>query len=53
MTKNTMQKQLEDNNSSVTPEQEFYAAIHAAGLNPPDEIIADGEIHRFSTVGAD
>ena len=30
-------------------EQAFQAAIAAAGLTPPDEIIGDGKIHRFST----
>ena len=34
-----------------TPEQEFANAIQAAGLPPPIEIIADGQIHRFSTNG--
>lgn len=34
-----------------TPEQAFLAAIEAADLIPPDEIIADGQIHRFSTNG--
>lgn len=33
------------------PEQEFQAAIAAAGLTPPDSINADGGIHRFSTNG--
>ena len=37
--------------TSLTTEQEFLAAIVAAGLTPPYEIIADGEIHRFSTSG--
>ena len=37
--------------TSRTPEQEFQAAIVAAGLIPPYEIIADGEIHRFSSNG--
>lgn len=32
-----------------TPEQAFLAAIEAAGMMPPDEIIADGQIHRFAT----
>jgi phage/plasmid primase-like uncharacterized protein len=32
-----------------TSEQEFLAAIEAAGLTPPYEIIADGQIHRFSS----
>jgi len=30
------------------PEQAFQGAIAAAGLTPPDNIIADGMIHRFS-----
>ena len=33
------------------PEQAFQGAIAAAGLTPPDTIIADGKIHRFSTNG--
>jgi putative DNA primase/helicase len=33
------------------PEQAFQAAIAAAGLPPPDSIIADGKIQRFSTNG--
>ena len=33
------------------PEQAFQEAIAAAGLTPPDTIIADGTIHRFSTNG--
>ena len=37
--------------TSRTPEQEFHAAIVAAGLTPPYEIIADGAIHRFSSNG--
>lgn len=37
--------------TSRTPEQEFHAAIVAAGLTPPYEIIADGKIHRFSSNG--
>jgi len=32
-------------------EQAFQGAITAAGLTPPDTIIADGKIHRFSTNG--
>ena len=31
------------------PEQAFQGAIAAAGLTPPDTIIADGKIQRFST----
>lgn len=34
-----------------TIEHQFLSAIEAAGLNTPDEIIADGLIHRFSTNG--
>ena len=30
---------------------QFLEAIQAAGLGPPDEIIADGEIHRFASNG--
>jgi len=33
------------------PEQAFQSAIAAAGLTPPDSIIADGKIQRFSTNG--
>ena len=33
------------------PEQAFQGAIAAAGLTPPDSIIADGKIRRFSTNG--
>lgn len=32
-------------------EQAFQGAIAAAGLTPPDTIIADGQIQRFSTNG--
>jgi putative DNA primase/helicase len=35
--------------TGFTPEQAFHAAIEAAGLIPPEEIIADGQIHRFAT----
>jgi len=31
--------------------EQFRDAIRAAGLTPPDEIRADGDIHRFSTSG--
>lgn len=31
--------------------QSFKTAIAAAGLTPPDDVIADGRIHRFSTNG--
>lgn len=31
--------------------EHFRAAILAAGLNPPEEIDADGRLHRFSTNG--
>jgi len=33
------------------PKQAFQSAIAAAGLTPPDTIIADGKIQRFSTNG--
>ncbi len=33
------------------PSEQFSSAIAAAGLTPPDEIINDGKIHRFSTNG--
>ena len=29
----------------------FRDAIAAAGLTPPDEIIGDGKLHRFSSNG--
>lgn len=32
-------------------ERSFQDAIHDAGLTPPDQIIFDGEIHRFSSDG--
>jgi putative DNA primase/helicase len=36
----------------MTPiEAEFLHAIEAAGLVPPDEIIGDGKLHRFSSTG--
>jgi phage/plasmid primase-like uncharacterized protein len=31
--------------------EQFYQAISNAGLTPPNEIIDDGKIHRFSTNG--
>jgi putative DNA primase/helicase len=33
------------------PKQAFQGAIAAAGLTPPEVIISDGKIHRFSTNG--
>ena len=33
------------------PNEQFRTAILAAGLTPPDEIVADGRLHRFSTNG--
>lgn len=33
------------------PTEQFRAAMLAAGLTPPDEIQADGTLHRFSTSG--
>ena len=35
----------------MTIERQFQQAISAAGLTPPDEVIGDGHIHRFSTNG--
>jgi len=31
--------------------EQFRAVIAAAGLRPPDKVIADGKLHRFSTNG--
>jgi len=31
--------------------QQFYDAIKATGLTPPDSIQADGKLHRFSSNG--
>jgi putative DNA primase/helicase len=31
--------------------EEFSAAIQAAGLTPPDKIVADGKLHRFACNG--
>lgn len=33
------------------PTAQFRAAMLTAGLTPPDEIVADGRLHRFSTNG--
>ncbi len=33
------------------PEEAFRTAIIAAGLTPPDDIEADGALHRFSSNG--
>ena len=33
------------------PETQLYQAIAEAGLTPPDTIIMDGSLHRFSTNG--
>ncbi len=33
------------------PIQEFKTAIAGAGLVPPDDVIADGKLHRFSSDG--
>lgn len=35
----------------MTPSDQFRDAIAASGLTPPDSIIGDGKIHRFSTNG--
>lgn len=37
--------------ATMNIEQEFQAVIVRAGIEAPSEIIADGEIHRFSTNG--
>ena len=37
--------------ATMNIEQEFQAAIVRAGIEAPSEIIADGEIHRFSANG--
>jgi putative DNA primase/helicase len=37
--------------AASNPEKAFQEAIAAAGLTPPDTIIADGKIHRFATNG--
>ncbi len=37
--------------TSTPPAFLFRDAIRATGIEPPDEIIADGQIHRFSTNG--
>lgn len=31
------------------PTEQFRAAILAAGITPPDEMVADGKLHRFPT----
>ena len=36
---------------SISTAEEFRIAIEQAGLPPPDEVIADGKIHRFQTNG--
>lgn len=35
----------------MTPLEQFRAAIQAAGYPPPDSLMADGRIHRFSANG--
>jgi putative DNA primase/helicase len=35
----------------LDPIEQFCSAIRAAGLTPPDEIIADDKLHRFSSNG--
>lgn len=37
--------------SGMNAAEQFRDAIAAAGLRPPDELIADGKLHRFSTNG--
>ncbi len=36
---------------NANPKQEFQTAMAAAGLTPPDNINADGALHRFSSNG--
>ena len=33
----------------VDPELQFRQAIEKAGLKPPDEVLLDGEVHRFNS----
>ena len=35
----------------MTIERQFQQAIAAAGLTPPDDVIGDGKLHRFSANG--
>jgi hypothetical protein len=35
------------------PSDKFQAAIVSAGLTPPDAVVADGKLHRFSSDGGD
>lgn len=40
-----------NNVKSIAPEESFISAMLKAGLQPPDEIIPDGQIHRFGKNG--
>ena len=35
----------------MNPSSNFIDEIKAAGITPPDEIIADGQLHRFASNG--
>jgi hypothetical protein len=37
--------------TAINAAAQFRESMVAAGLGPPDELIADGTIHRFSTNG--
>lgn len=37
--------------TSINAETQFMDAIRASGMEPPDSIIPDGEIHRFNATG--
>ena len=38
-------------NATSHPAEQFRAAIVAAGLTPPEDIHADGKLHRFPSNG--
>ncbi|SDZ69501.1 hypothetical protein SAMN05518854_11284 [Variovorax sp. YR266] len=38
-------------NSVLHPLEQFAASMAAHGLTPPESLVADGRIHRFSTNG--
>ena len=35
----------------ASPEDQLSSAMEDAGIEPPDEILLDGRIHRFNTGG--
>ena len=37
--------------AALNPSADFLDEIKAAGITPPDEIIADGQLHRFASNG--